>query len=404
MFIVSSRRSLGIPIGTVALGLTLSSPAFAAKDDLLVTNVNAVTVGGLSAASSSTSPGGHRHLTISNPIVGAQSVSVQVTWGISAGSTPRSTTYPNNGVTFSATTTQGAAISPITTSPTTCDFATDGSTCSLTISFTPPNLTEPNYQVQVRPTVPTKTPGNRELQPRDLLINFSVIEQVAKLDTTLTVPDPQCFIYGEGEVNLAAILTESASTDPIAGRLIEFSLAGASGSATTDASGEALWPYNIDSLGVGDFNLYAEFNGDSDYNPSNDSGTVGVSYRFIGFQQPINADGTSVFGNGRVIPVKIRIADASLQPVTNAAPTVWMTQVSPLTAVGTDLEPATSVSAADTGNTMRYVPEDEHYIFNWDLSALSNGTWYVIVDLGDSAACGQGPYFATITVNKKKAK
>ena len=331
-----------------------------------------------------------------------------VTWGISAGNSPRTTTYPNDGVTFSATTAQGGvAISPITTSPTICNFEFDTSTCLMTISFTTPNLTESNYQLKVDPTVPSKAgpgAGNKELQPRNLFINFSVIEQVAKLDTTLTVPDPQCFIYGEGEVNLAATLTESVSTDPIAGRLIEFSLEGASGSANTDASGEALWPYDLTTLGAGDFNLYAEFNGDSSYNPSNDSGTVGVSYRFIGFQQPINADGTSVFGNGRVIPVKIKIADANLQPVTNAAPTVWMTQVSPLTAIGTDLEPATSVSAADTGNTMRYVPEDDHYIFNWDLSALSNGTWYVIVDLGDSDACGEGPYFATITVNKKKGK
>jgi len=404
MFTVSSLRSLAIPIGTVALGLVLSSPAFAAKDDLVVTNVNTVTVGGVTASQTSTSAGGNRHLTISNPIVGAQSVAVQVTWGITAGNNPRTTTWPNNGVTFTATTTDGDPISPITTGPATCDFGGATDTCAFTISFTTPNLTEPNYQLRVQPSVPSKSPATRELQPHHLLINFSVIAQVAKVDTTLTVPDPQCFIYGAGEVNLAATLTERVSTDPIAGRVIEFSLDGVSGSATTDASGGALWPYDITNLGAGDFDLYAEFNGDSGYNPSNGSGTVGVSYRFIGFQQPINADGTSVFGNGRVIPVKVKIADANLQPVTNAAPTVWMTQVSPLTAIGTDLEPATSVSAADTGNTMRYVPEDGHYIFNWDLSALSNGTWYVIVDLGDSDACGEGPYFATITVNKKKGK
>jgi hypothetical protein len=405
MLIFQSLRKPARHLGAILFSLAVSTPAFAAKDELQVSNVNSVSVAGQAAASSSTTGGGHRQLTLSSPVVGAKSVSVQVTWGIVAGNDPRSTTWPNNGVTFSAETTRGAPISPITTGPVSCDFETASSTCSFTISFTTPNQTEPNYQIRVRPTVPSKTPGNRELQPRDLSVNFSVIQAVAKLDTTMTVPDPQCFVYGQGEVNLAATLSERVSTNPIAGRLIQFALGNsASGSAITGTDGQALWPFDISTLGAGDFNLYAEFEGDDAYNPSNDSGTFGVSYRFIGFQQPINADGTSVFGNGRIIPVKIKLADANLQPVTTAAPTVWMTQVSPLTALGSDYEPATSVSAADTGNTMRYVPEDDHYIFNWDLSTLSNGTWYVVVDLGDSDACSQGTHYATITVNKKKGK
>jgi hypothetical protein len=51
---------------------------------------------------------------------------------------------------------------------------------------------------------------------------------------------------------------------------------------------------------------------------------------------------------------------------------------------------------------MRYVSDDGHYIYNWDLSNLSNGTFAVVVDLGDSATCSQGPYYAVITVAKKK--
>ena len=53
---------------------------------------------------------------------------------------------------------------------------------------------------------------------------------------------------------------------------------------------------------------------------------------------------------------------------------------------------------------MRYVPEDGHYMYNWDLSALTNGTYGVVVDLGDSATCSAGPYYAVITVAKKGKK
>jgi hypothetical protein len=162
--------------------------------------------------------------------------------------------------------------------------------------------------------------------------------------------------------------------------------------------------YNVNGLPVGDHNLYAEFAGDADYNPSNDSDTLGISYLFVGFQQPINPEGNSVFGNGRVIPIKIKLADANGQAVSDAAPKVWVTSYSTSTGLGDVLEPATSVSAADTGNTMRYVAEDEQYIYNWDLSGLVNGTYGVVVDLGDSATCSAGPYYAVITVAKKGKK
>jgi hypothetical protein len=259
-------------------------------------------------------------------------------------------------------------------------------------------------QVKIDSIPPSKSPGSKELQGKSLFINFSVIQQVAKIDTALTVPDPQCFLYKAGNVDLAATLAELVSGNPVSGSPVDFSVdSNPIGSGLTDSLGEAMLNYNINGLSAGDHNLYAEFLGDASYNGSNDSATLGISYNFVGFQQPINADGTSIFG-GRVIPVKIKITDANLQPVTDAAPTVWFTQVSPETALGSDLEAATSVSAADTGNIMRYDSVEDKYIYNWDASSLTNGTWYVIVELGDSDACSKGPYYATITVSKKKGK
>jgi hypothetical protein len=79
-------------------------------------------------------------------------------------------------------------------------------------------------------------------------------------------------------------------------------------------------------------------------------------------------------------------------------------QYSTSTGLGEVLEAATSVSSADTDNIMRYVPEDGHYIYNWDLSSLENGTYAVVVDAGDSDVCSTGPHYAVITVAKKGKK
>jgi hypothetical protein len=365
--------------------------------------INSVTVAGSSVTSTSTTPGNNRQLTLTNPIVGAKAVSIDVTWGIAAGNNPRTTTYPKNSVGFSTQTSQGTSVGTISVSPASCSFATSSATCSSTVSFTTPNVTENGIQVKITPT--NTGSGNSALQGKELFINFNVIQQVAKKDTALTIPDPQCFAYKAGNVDVTGTLTELVSGNPISGRTVNFSVDSSpiGTSNQTDANGEAVLSYNVNGLAVGDHNLYGEFLGDLGYNGSNDSATLGISYNFVGFQQPINADGTSIFG-GRIIPVKIKLADANMQPVTDATPTVWFTQVSPSTAVGTDLEAATSVSAADTGNIMRYDASANQYIYNWDASNLTNGTWYVIVELGDSAACSKGPYSAIITVNKKKTK
>ena len=43
--------------------------------------------------------------------------------------------------------------------------------------------------------------------------------------------------------------------------------------------------------------------------------------------------------------------------------------------------------------------------YNWDLSSLSNGTYAVVVELGDSSkTCGKGPYYVTFTVEKGAEK
>ena len=44
-----------------------------------------------------------------------------------------------------------------------------------------------------------------------------------------------------------------------------------------------------------------------------------------------------------------------------------------------------STSAADTGNTFRYDPTADQYIYNLATKPLSPGTWHIAIDLGDGS-------------------
>jgi len=404
-------------LGVASLGFFFSASAFANKDIPYPSAASATVSSVAVTVTNNFAAGADGATTIGGAVFPGQQVDVSATWSIqdnSAGPGMDTSYGAGRAITFtpSTTVTPGPAVSVTAISG--CTVASAASTCVRTISFAAP-ATSGNYQVTVT-LAGTGFTGSTGLanEADEYRINFSVTESVVVLETKLTVAQ-QCVLLNAGDVELSATLEELLSTDPIAGATIGFYVnpeldingdptVPSVGSGTTSASGEATLTYNVNGLSVGDHNLYAEFAGDADFNPSNDSDTLGVSYLFVGFQQPINPEGNSVFGNGRVIPIKIKIADANGQPVTDAAPTVWVTSYSTSTGLGDVLEPATSVSAADTGNTMRYVPDDEHYIYNWNLSELVNGTYGVVVDLGDSQTCGAGPYYAVITVDKKGKK
>ena len=391
-----------LPLAIAAAFAASPHAAHAGKDSLYSSSATA-SVDGATVASSTSLAGGSgvRNLTLSDPVVGGRAVSVQATWAIGAGSAPRTTTYPKSAVGFSATTTMGTDLAPVTVAPPTCDFASASATCSTTVSFTAPNVAD---TIQLRVTPTDTGSGNTSLDSNNhLFVNFSAIQQVAKLDTVTTLAEPLCAPYRGGQVGLPSTLTTLAGGTPIGGKLKDFAVNGTHvGSAATGTDGVAMLGFNIDGLPAGDHAVYAEFIGDTSYNGSNDGATLGIHYNFVGFQPPINPEGNSIFNGGRVVPVKMKLVDANLNPVTDAKPTVWVYQWSPGTGLGEVLETPTSVSSADTGNTMRYSPTDQHYIYNWDLESLANGTYAVVVDLGDGKACSKGPHYATFTVARRK--
>jgi hypothetical protein len=243
------------------------------------------------------------------------------------------------------------------------------------------------------------------LEDRFLNINFTVQGAVAKASTVLTVI-PKCVVYKAPLVSLSATLTSNGLGVPnktVSFTIRQFKTINVTynaGSAVTDANGVATMTYNPSSLPVGDHDIYAEFSADAQYEGSNDSANLGINYMFIGFQPPLNADGTSVFANGRVIPVKIKIADYYGVSVPNATAEVYFKNIS-TSPVGTEQE-AASVATPDVGNLMRYDAAAGQYIFNFDLALLVNGTYQVRVDLNDSKQCILEPYVATITIQKRK--
>jgi hypothetical protein len=412
MKLIKLFKRTAITFGVMGFGLAFATSVFAAKDVIYPSAVNNLEVDNSPASFGSTSftEGANGNATLAAAVAPGALVSLEATWSIKDNSdNPPHANYPRT-VNFTSP-------ADVTINPSSCTVTSVSSTCTITISFTAPAING-NYTWKIDSK--DSAGGATNIDGKRLNINFSVADSagITPVDTVLTV-DQHCFILNAGNVEMTATLKELDSSggdgDPIPGATILFYInpifdgnnnliSGYIGEAYTDSYGVVTLLHNIDSLGVGDHTLYAEFEGLPYYNPSNDSANLGISYLFVGFQPPINAAGNSIFGNGRVIPIKIKITDADLNPVYDAAPTVWLTTFSSSTGLGTEFEETSSVSSADTDNIMRYVPADGHYIYNWDLSSLTNGTYAVVVDLGDSPTCSNGPYYVKITVDKRGNK
>jgi hypothetical protein len=241
-------------------------------------------------------------------------------------------------------------------------------------------------------------PGKGGISGGHINVNFTVADcapPCTLLNTVLTVSDLCVTLHQSATVDLTATLVDENSV-PLAGQTVHFSVPDASftGDAVTNASGVAtISGFNVSGLGVGDHAVNATFDGvpcpnsPNGYNGTSGSGNIGVTFIFIGFEQPINADGSSIFKGGTV-PVKIRIADANGAPVTDANAYVFFAVKSG--AVVGDTQEAISQSAASEGNQMRYDPVGDHYVFQWDITgaAITNGTYLLWVDLGEGK-CGE---------------
>jgi hypothetical protein len=383
------RRTLALTAAFTAAVAYMAAQPSAHSIDYLATTISP----------SASMNGGSGNWTVTDPLAGGSNITFTTTFSINTQGS--STTYPRP-ITFGASTETKPAGAPepaVTITTPTATFTGSASTHSTLVSIVAPD-TPGAYAVKIHAV--SGTSGGVGLGGGNgLIINFTVAEAddptCNPAQTSLAVPEV-CILYHQNSATVTAALT--AGTASVSDKAISFKVDGVSyGAVTTDASGTASLELDTSAFLIGNHAVVASFAGDCDYAPTSMSGNLGVSYLFTGFQQPINADGSSVFG-GRTVPVKVKIADANGQPVPDADAHVFFAFGTPAI-VGTDAEPLANTNG-DRGNAMRYDATADQYIFNWDVGALAaqNGTYTVRVDLGEGS-CG-APHLATLSLKRKK--
>jgi hypothetical protein len=391
-----STRTPRLAVALV-IGLVVTAPIA-----LFAKQTDTVDYVGMNFSPTATANGNSGNWTITEDVSAGTNIIFQLKYQIITEG--RTASYPRD-VTFRVSTElkPTGASDAIVTGVVPHTFVSAASNFTDTITITAP--TAPGaYQVKIQALdTDTGTNGtNGLLKGNGIVISFTVAEstvQCALAVATLAVQD-QCgvLLHQPSRVSLYATLADGATL--LSDRVVRFVLDGAEvGQAITDSNGLAtLTGVNVSTLRVGDHTVQAYYDGDGcAYAPTSGSGNLGVEYLFNGFQQPINADGTSVF-SGRNIPVKIKISDYYGTPVPDAEAHVFYAFGTPAV-IGTDAEPLSS-SSGDAGNLMRYDATSGQYIFNWDISSLVNGTYSLRVGLGEGI-CGE-PHVVQLSVKKKK--
>lgn len=123
--------------------------------------------------------------------------------------------------------------------------------------------------------------------------------------------------------------------------------------------------------------------GDGNYHAATPVSRVfSVFHSWSHVRQPINVDGSSIFKLGSTVPVKFGLTGGSAG-ITDLVARIFVAKVS-AGVIGSEVE-AVATNNADGGNTFRYDPTADQYIFNLGTKTLSQGTWQIRVDLGDGA-------------------
>ncbi len=116
------------------------------------------------------------------------------------------------------------------------------------------------------------------------------------------------------------------------------------------------------------------------YTPEQPSSIVVTSQIvFGGFLDPVKTDGSGLYKQGRTLPVKFQLTDASGTIITNHTAQLFVAKIQD-DAVGTD-EVALSSGSADSGN--QFHVSGNQYVFNLDTGTLSVGTWQLKATLDD---------------------
>jgi hypothetical protein len=357
----------------------------------------------ISTTPSSTQNGLGKNYQLDVDVNASNTIDLSFTVGVS-GSSSTSTSYPDTLHLSATTLVKPAGASDVSvTGLSDCTLndprGATANTCSESATLTAP-ATAGAYQVKI--LADDGRTGSGKMNSDFFMINFTVVvPNCTPADTTLVLGEPDCVLYHAGSVSLSATLTLTSDGTPLVGKTITFYVDGtAVGTADTNSTGVATLIYDPSSLMVGDHALSAEWQSDDPcyLDPTVTGATLGVQYLFVGFQPPINADGSTIL-TGKCGPVKIVILDANGVPVPDATALVFF-EDGIQAIVGTDSENATTGLNFDYGNVMRY--SDGQYVYNWDLGAsnVTNGTKTIRVFLGEGSCAPE--HQVVVSVGKKK--
>ncbi len=383
------KKALWVLIPVLALVLGLAAGTWAAGPD-------SVTFTSISTTPSSTHSG--QNYEVTGTVNAGDPISLSFTVGASKDGT--STRYAHTLYLSAPTNAKPLGASDVSvTGLIDAVLASSSSTVNESATLTAP-ATPGAYQVRI--LADDRIKGTGQMNSADFFfVNFVVAASSAcePAATSLVLSQPACVLLHDTKVSLAATLKDSDTNTALGGKTIDFYVAGQDvGAAVTGDDGVATLTYNPSLLKVGDHALSAAWQSDDKclQNPTVTGAKLGVQYLFLGFQPPINADGSTIL-TGKAGPVKIKIVDANGVPVSDATALVFFADGTP-TIVGTDAENVTSGLNFDSGNVMRY--SDSQYVYNWDLSTTTNGTKTIRVFLGEGS-CAPA-HQVVVSVGKKK--
>ena len=205
----------------------------------------------------------------------------------------------------------------------------------------------------------------------------------------LATPAPNAVVRGStAPVTLAGTLTRQDDGGPIEGVTIAFEVDGTVvGTAITGATGAAILSYDPSLLIVGNHLLQGFFTrhtvGDVAFEAS--TSTTGILQVLpqpyaASVQPPINADGTSVFKNRGVVPVKFTLSNDGMATCQLPAATISLIQTAGET-VG-PINESTYAFAADSSSSFRIDAAACQYVFNLGTNSLGTGTYSVSISIG----------------------
>jgi lysophospholipase L1-like esterase len=146
----------------------------------------------------------------------------------------------------------------------------------------------------------------------------------------------------------------------------------------TDPNG--VFPFSTDVVGLLSHSVQIE---DKAGNTTTHGCSVRVEYMYGGLQQPVNADGSSIFKLGAAVPLKFALTDFGGQLISGAIAKVTVAKISN-EIEGTYLE-TTAKGESSTGNTFSDDGSGQYH-YNLDTKPLSSGTWSVKVTLDDGVS------------------